>query len=190
MKLAEWAREQGVTYKTAHRWFQKGVLPVPSEQLVTGTILVHPPKEAPHRSVALYARVSGSDQRADLDRQIARLLDHAVAEGMNVSHGVAEVGSGLNGHRSKLLKLLRDPEIGTIVVEHRDRLARFGTEFIEAALAASGRRLIVVDQSETKDDLVQDMVDVLTSFCARLYGKRGAKNRARRAVKAAGERAR
>ena len=189
MKLGDWAREQGVTYKTAHRWFQKGVLPVPSEQLSTGTILVHPPKAEPQRSVALYARVSGSDQREDLDRQIARLLDHAESEGLKVARGVAEVGSGLNGHRTKLLRLLRDPEIGTIVVEHRDRLARFGTELIEAALAASGRRLVVVDRSETKDDLVQDMVDVLTSFCARLYGKRGAKNRAKRALKAAGERA-
>lgn len=188
MKLAEWAREQGITYKTAHRWFQKGALPVPSEQLSTGTILVHPPKEAPHRHVVLYARVSGSDQRADLDRQIARLLEHAASEGVNVSRGVGEVGSGLNGHRAKLLRLLRDPEVGTIVVEHRDRLARFGTEFIEAALEAAGRRLIVVDRSETKDDLVQDMVDVLTSFCARLYGKRGARNRAKRALKAAGER--
>src|SRR5262244_1636893 len=73
----------------------------------------------------------------------------------------------------------------TIVVEHRDRLARFGSESIAAALAACGRKLVVVDETEMKDDLVQDMVDVLTWFCARLYGRRAAKNRAAKALAAA-----
>jgi len=83
------------------------------------------------------------------------------------------------------MRLLADPSVRTIVVEHRDRLARFGSEYIESALAASGRKLIVVDQAEMKDDLVQDMIAVLTSFCARLYGRRSAKNRAAKAVAAA-----
>lgn len=72
-----------------------------------------------------------------------------------------------------------------IVVEHRDRLARFGAEHIEAALAAAGRQLVVVGTSEMKDDLAQDMIDALTSFCARLYGRRAAKNRAEKGLKAA-----
>ena len=91
---------------------------------------------------------------------------------------VSEVGPGLNGKRRKVMRLLLDATITAIVVEHRDRLARFGSEYIEAALAASGRRLIVVDPSERNDDLVQDMIAVLTSFCARLYGRRSARNRA------------
>lgn len=62
---------------------------------------------------------------------------------------------------------------------------RFGSEYIEAALAACGRKLVVVDQAEMKDDLVQDMIAVLTSFCARLYGRRAAKNRAAKALAAA-----
>lgn len=69
-----------------------------------------------------------------------------------------------------------------IVVEHPDRLARFGVEHLEAALSASGRRLLVLDQAETTDDLVRDITEVLTSMCARLYGRRAAKNRAARAV--------
>jgi putative resolvase len=73
------------------------------------------------------------------------------------------------------------------VVEHRDRLARFGVEYLEAALAAQGRRLVVVEDAEVADDLVRDMVEVLTSFCARLYGRRSAKRRARLAVEAAGK---
>ena len=71
-----------------------------------------------------------------------------------------------------------------MAVEHRDRLMRFGAEYVESALAAQGRKLIVVDPSEVKDDLVQDMIEVLTSFCARLYGRRSAKNKAKKAIEA------
>ena len=95
---------------------------------------------------------------------------------------VCEVGSGLNGRRPRLRRLLADPAVRFIVVEHRDRLARFGVEQLEAALAAQGRRILVVDPAEATDDLVRDMIDVLTSFCARLYGCRGARNRALRAL--------
>ena len=102
-----------------------------------------------------------------------RLRDYAAARGLNVIREVQEIGSGLNGHRKKLLQLLADPSISIIVVEHKDRLARFGAEFISAALAASNRQLQVINQTECKEDLVQDMVDVLTSFYARLYGMRG-----------------
>jgi putative resolvase len=83
--------------------------------------------------------------------------------------------------------VLRSPEYGIMVVEHRDRLARFGSEYIEAALAAWGRRLIVMEPEEVKEDLMQEMIEVLTSFCARLYGQRSARRRAERAVKAACE---
>ncbi|WP_139809201.1 IS607 family transposase, partial [Mycobacterium avium] len=95
------------------------------------------------------------------------------------------VGSALNGHRRKFLALLRDPAVTRIVVEHRDRFCRFGSEYVQAALAAQGRELIVVDSAEVDDDLVRDMTEILTSMCARLYGKRAAANRARRAVAAA-----
>jgi len=73
---------------------------------------------------------------------------------------VSEVGSGVNGRRVKLARLLRDPEVETIVVEHGDRVARFGVEHLHAALAATGRRIVVVESSETTDDLVPDMVEV------------------------------
>jgi len=172
-----------VSRQTATRWFHSGELPVGAIQLSTGTILVEePPSSA--GGVALYARVSSSDQKGDLDRQMARLVQAATAGGISPTSVVSEVGSGLNGHRSKLLRLLRDPEIGTIVVEHRDRLARFGVEYIEAALLAQGRRLIVIEDAEVDDDLVRDMVEVLTSFCARLYGRRSAKRRAEAALAA------
>lgn len=185
MKLREWAQQQGISYKTAWRWFHAGTLPVQAEQHSSGTIIVHGDAKEAFEQVALYARVSGSDQKSDLERQVGRLTTYATENGWSVKQTVAEVGSGLNGKRSKLLKLLADSSITTIIVEHRDRVARFGSESIEACLQASGRQLIVVDQSEMNDDLVQDMVDVMTSFCARLYGRRSAGNRAKKAVEAA-----
>jgi len=129
--------------------------------------------------------VSSADQKDNLERQLGRLSQYASKERLPVIRAIAEIGSGLNGHRAKIMWLLADPEIKTVVVEHRDRLARFGSEYIEAALAACGRKLVVVDQTEMKDDLVQDMIAVLTSFCARLYGRRAARKRAAKALAAA-----
>jgi predicted site-specific integrase-resolvase len=134
--------------------------------------------------VGLYARVSSSDQKNDLEAQLGRLLAYANSQGWTVVKSVTEVGSGLNGRRPKLMKLLVDPDIGVIVVEHRDRLMRFGAEYVEAALAAQGRKLVVIDPAEVKDDLVQDMIEVLTSFCVRLYGRRSARNKAKKALEA------
>jgi putative resolvase len=176
--LVDWARRQGISYKTAWRWVKDDAMPVPWQQTSSGSILVDVPLEEKPSTVALYARVSSHDQRRDLDRQLARLSRFAVESGLHVVESVAEVGSGLNGKRRKLLRLLSDAKVGAIVVEHRDRFARFGSEYLEAALAASGRRLIVVDPAEMNDDLVQDMIAILTRFCARLYGRRSARNRA------------
>jgi putative resolvase len=91
----------------------------------------------------------------------------------------------LNGKRPKLRRILSDPSATVVLVEHRDRLARFGVEYLEAALSAQGRRIVIAHPGETSDDLVRDMVEVLTSMCARLYGRRGARNRAMRALTAA-----
>ncbi len=165
---------------TAYRWFRDGKLPVPARR-VGGLILVDAPgSSATAGSVAVYARVSSADQRTDLDRQVARATAWATGEGVSVGRVVTEVGSALNGKQRKFLALLRDESVTTIVVEHRDRFARFGAECVEAALAAQGRRLLVEDPAEVDDDLVRDVTEILTSLCARLYGRRAAKNRAAR----------
>ncbi|WP_121444998.1 IS607 family transposase [Brockia lithotrophica] len=183
-KLSEWAKRRGITYKTAWRWVKEGKTPVPFEITPTSTILVHEPEPAKGGIVALYARVSSSDQKADLERQVVRLLLFANAQGFSVGKTVKEIGSGLHGGRKELLKLLSDQNVTTIVVEHRDRLTRFGFEFLEAALRAQRRRILVVEEKEVDDDLVRDMTEVLTSLAARLYGKRSAKRRAKKALEA------
>jgi putative resolvase len=159
-------------------------MPVPARRLESGTIWVEAASAAEAGRTVVYARVSSHDQRQDLDRQVARLTDWATSNGYVVGEVVTEVGSGLNGKRPKLRRILSDPSASVVIVERRDRLARFGVEHLEAALSAQRRRVIVIDQGETADDLVRDMIEVLTSMCARLYGRRGARNRAMRAVTA------
>jgi putative resolvase len=184
VNLTEWARAQGIHVTTAYRWYREGTLPVPARK--AGRLILVSPETAaaPERPQAagLYARVSSHDQKADLDRQVARLSSWAAQAGMPVARVEAEVGSGMNGTRAKARRLLADPAVTVVVVEHRDRLGRMNTELVESALAAGGRRMVVIDDSEVTDDLVRDMVEVLTSFCARLYGRRSARNRALKAV--------
>lgn len=157
---------------------------MPAVRVNSRSVLVSPDAAAPGLVAAfgLYARVSSHDQKADLDRQVARLSAWAAQAGGQVVRVEAEVGSGTNGSRAKVRRLLADPNVTVVVVEHRDRLGRMNTELVEAALAAHGRRLVVLDGGEVDDDLVRDMVEVLTSFCARLYGRRSARNRALKAV--------
>ncbi|MFJ8142505.1 IS607 family transposase [Streptomyces sp. NPDC096013] len=182
MKLSEWASRNGVHYQTAWTWAKEGRMPVPVRQTPSGTWLVDEPASETSGRVVVYCRVSSADQKPDLERQVARVVQAATGLGLPVAEVVTEVGSGLNGRRRKLHRVLSDPQATVIVVEHRDRLARFGVEHLEAVLSASGRRLVVLDPTETADDLVRDITEVLTSMCARLYGRRAAKNRAVRAV--------
>jgi putative resolvase len=190
MKLSDWARANGIHPRTAYRWWRNGTLPVPARQINARVILVDDPASASRgapglSAVGLYARVSSHDQRSDLDRQVARLSGWAAQAGAQVVRIEAEVGSGMNGQRPKVRRLLSDPAVGTVVVEHRDRLGRTNVELVEAALSASGRSLVALDPGEVDDDLVRDMTDALTSFCAHTYGRRSARNRAEKALRCA-----
>jgi len=187
MNLAEWAEAQHIHPQTAYRWFRAGKLPVPAQR-VGGLIMVGDLADTQPRSSAktvIYARVSSADQRADLDRQVARVTAWATSSGYSVDSVVTEVGSALNGKRRRFLCLLRDPKVTTIIVEHRDRFARFGAEYVAAALDAEHRRMVIVDDAEVDDDLVRDMTELMTSLCARLYGRRSAAHRAAQAVEVA-----
>jgi putative resolvase len=183
ISLTAWAKEHSVSKMTAWRRATAGEIP---GAFVTeaGRWIVELPEEEPTRFTVAYARVSSHDQKADLDRQVARIAEWAAAYGVVVNRYVREIGSSLNECHRELLALLADPAVGTIVVEHRDRLARFGATQLESALAAAGRKLVVIDRAEVLDDLVQDMISLMTCFSARLYGRRSARNRARRALEA------
>jgi putative resolvase len=175
MKLSDYAKEVGVTYKTAYQWWKAGQLD--AYQVPTGTIIVREPKAAA-TGAALYARVSSADQKDDVTRQLQRLRDYAAARGYQVVTEATEIASGLNDERPKLKKLLTDARVGVLVVERRDRLTRFGYSYIATLLEHEGRRVEAVFPTDTGEDLVEDFVAVITSMTARIYGRRNAKRRA------------
>lgn len=177
MKLSVYAKQVGVTYKTAWQWWKAGQLD--AYQLPTGTVIVREPV-AQAVGVALYARVSSADQKNDAARQMQRLQEYAAARGYQVAAEVTEIASGLNDERPKLKKLLTNPKIGVLVVEHRDRLTRFGYGYIATLLEQQGRRVEAIYPSDTGDDLVDDFVAVMTSMAARIYGRRHSKRQAER----------
>lgn len=185
MNLAVWAERNGVARVTAYRWFRAGRLPVAAHRVGRLILVGDWACEVGVRGrTAVYARVSSADRKTDLHRQVARVSTWAADQQVPVGKVVTEVGSALDGQRRKFLALLGDRCVTRIVVEHRDRFCRFGSEYVQAALAAQGRELVVVDSAEVGADLVRDMREILTSMCARLSGKRAARNRARRAVAA------
>src|SRR5258706_8174485 len=176
MKLSEYAKQQGISYRTAFRWWQAGQ--IPGYQAATGTIIVHDPKTAaaaPQR-VAIYARVSSHEHQANLDWQAERLVAYCAAKGYQVSKIVKEIASGVNDSRPKLLALLEDQAITLIVVEHKDRLTRFGFRYLDTLLKSQGRAIEVVNQAENdQEDLMADLTAILYNFTARLDGQRRAK---------------
>jgi predicted site-specific integrase-resolvase len=187
MNLREWALSQGIHPQTAYRWYGTGKMPVPTCRVSNKLILIgdlESPSEK-QGSTVIYARVSSSDQKSDVDRQVARVLTWATENGYKIDKVVTEIGSALNGRRPKFLAFLGDSSITTILVEHRDRFCRFGADYVEAALNAQSRRLVVVDSSEVDDDLAPDVTELLTSLRARLYGKQSASKRAQKAIEAA-----
>jgi putative resolvase len=178
MKLSSYAEKIGISYNSAWRMWKRGQLP--GYQLPTGTVIIDPPelRSTPVRTVAVYARVSSSENKDNLERQAERLISWCNAQGWSVGKVIKECGSGINDQRPKFLALLADPKIGQIVVEHKDRASRFGVAYIQTLLAMQGRELVVVNTADTaEDDLMGDFVAIITSFCARLYGRRRAKRK-------------
>ena len=178
MKLSDYAKQAGVRYETAWRWFRDGK--IRGHRVGAHTIIITEDEGeariAAGDQVAIYARVSAAENRPNLDSQAERLVAYCAARGYQVSQVVKEIGTGVNDSRPQLLKLLSDPRVGVIVVDHKDRLTRFGFRYIEALLAVNGRRVEVVNLAENgREDLLSDLTAIIYSFCARLYGQRRAK---------------
>jgi putative resolvase len=171
MKLSAYAKQLGVSYQTAWRMWQRGELN--AHQLPSGTVIVDVPV-APSRpqKVAVYTRVASAEHRKNLEDQAERVVAFCAARGWQVSKVVKECGSGVNDQRPLFLGLLSDTSITHIVAEHQDRCARFGVAYLQTLLKAHGRELVIVNEADNgRDDLMQDLVAIITSFTARLYGR-------------------
>ena len=185
MKLSDYAKKHGVTYKTAYNHWQKGL--IKGYQLPTGTIVVEEEKTFPAKSnrAVLYARVSSSENKKNLDPQLNRLRDYASAKGYLVVREVKETGSGLNDKRPLLEKILKKDDWDILVSEHKDRLARFGLNYLEILLNKQQKTIEIINQAESdRDDLMQDFISIITSFCARLYGPGKSKRKTETVIKA------
>src|SRR5437763_9774777 len=178
MKLSQYAKQQGISYSTALRWWHQGV--IRGYQAPSGTIIVETESQqarAPER-VVIYARVSSTEHKENLERQVERLVQYCSVRGYQVAQVVKEIASGVNDSRPKLLALLKDHQTTRIVVEHKDRLTRFGFRYLETLLELQGRTIEVVNVAENdKEDLIADLVAIVYSFTARLYGQRRAKRK-------------
>ena len=181
--LKQYACDHGIQYRAAWNRFKAGKIPKAFYDEF-GKILI--PEDAPDRpiSAAVYARVSSSENKSNLESQAQRVQQFANLNGLSVTKIVKECGSGLNDSRRKLLKLLEDPEITHIVVEHKDRLTRFGFEYLKGWMKSRGVKIVVVNEVlDDKQDLMQDFVSLVTSFCARLYGLRRSHRKTEQLIK-------
>jgi putative resolvase len=183
MKLSQYAKQQGISYSTALRWWHQGV--IRGYQAPSGTIIVDTEANPPAREekVVIYARVSSAEHKENLERQVERLVQYCTVRGYQVAQVVKEIASGVNDSRPELLALLKDRQATHIVVEHKDRLTRFGFRYIETLLEIQGRTIEVVNVAENdKEDLIADLVAIVYSFTTRLYGQRRAKRKTERIV--------
>jgi putative resolvase len=186
MKLSTYAKQLGIHYDTAWRMWQRGE--IVGYQLPSGTIIVQAPAVMPElhpQKVAVYARVSSAEHRQDLESQAERVVAFCSARGWVIAKVVKEIGSGVSDQRPQLLALLADTSISAIVVEHQDRCSHFGMAYIQTLLKAQGRELVMVNEAEDRQEgLMQDFVAVITAFCTRLYGRRGASQKKRQVLAA------
>ncbi len=180
MKLSAYAKREGIGYRAAWDRFRKGHIPGATLDGF-GHIQIPEPESMLLPMAAVYARVSSRPQKADLDRQAERLVIYANARGYQVVAVVKEVASGVNDKRPRLTKLLSNPEWGTLVVEHKDRLSRVGFGWFEVLLGAQGKRVDVANPAQDDtSELMADFMAIVYSFAARMYGPRSAKRRSDR----------
>lgn len=183
VKISQYAKMHNVTIRTVWNWIKKGEVIIERTPTGRNMVVIDNDKKNKEPIVAVYARVSSSENKSNLQTQKDRLISYANAKGYKVDKVVTEIGSGLNDKRPKLEKLLTDKSIDIIIVEHKDRLARFGLNYIEKLLALDGRKIEIINPQENdRDDLMQDFVSIITSFCARLYGQRRSKRQTEKLI--------
>jgi putative resolvase len=178
MKLSKYAKLNGVSYTTAYRWFKSGMISN-SRQLPNGTILVDEITNNNIERIVTYSRVSNASRRAELDYQVNRINSFCENRGVQIHQSYKEVASGMNDSRKQLWKMI-DSKPTLIVIENKDRLTRFGFEYICRLLEKQGTKILIINESESDEqDLIRDLVSIITSFCCRLYGLRRGYNKAK-----------
>ena len=186
MKLSEYARRNNISYRTAHRHWKQGL--IVGKQLASGTIVVKEEisqiLETKDILTVLYARVSNGENKVNLETQLDRLRSFANAKGYTIVKEIKEIGSGLNDKRPQLEKILQSDGWNILLAEHKDRVARFGLNYLNVLLKKQHQQIEIINNVlDSQDDLMQDFVSIITSFTARLYGLRGSKRKTEAIIK-------
>jgi len=190
LRPKEVCRRLGISYSTLSRWVREGRIRavktaggkyrVPESEV--RRIAEGLPISREVRAV-IYARVSSSDQRSDLERQVQYLTQYCSSKGYRVVDVLSDVASGLKTDRKGLLKLFNyvvNRQVDIVVITYRDRLTRFGFEYLEHFFNQHGVKIEVVFGEEPKDayqELVEDLIEIITSFAGKLYGMRSHKKK-------------
>ena len=182
MKLSQYAKQNNISYQTAWNHWKKGI--INAKQLPSGTIVVVDENNNDKQNICvIYARVSSSQNKNNLDSQADRLYQYATTKGYQIYKIVKEIGSGINDSRPKLLELLNDNNYSILIVEHKDRLTRFGFKYIETLFKSLGKSIDVINLSNNnKEDIIEDLTSIITSFCARIYGQRRCKRKTEKII--------
>ena len=183
-KLSQYAKERSITYRTAWNHYKNNK--VKTFVSNTGSIYVYEEKDMININdkVVLYARVSSSENKSNLESQLKRIREFSIAKGYTIYKEIKEVGSGINDNRKQLIDLLSKNEFTKIVVEHKDRLTRFGFNYIQTLLKSQGKEIEIINETNSnKEDLIQDFISIITSYCARIYGLRRSKRKTEKLIK-------
>lgn len=191
IKPSEYANMMSLSKKTVYVHFHNGLIPGYQDQN-TGTIYLENPEFNQNNNrdddltkVVLYARTSSSQNKQLVEDQLDRLRQYAISKGYTIVREIKEFGSGLNDNRRQLNSLFDDDSFDIIIVEHKDRLTRFGFNYLEHLFNNNNQKIEVVSHVDNADeDIIDDFTSIITSFCARIYGKRRSK---RKSIKMIGE---
>ena len=176
IKLSEYAKRNDVSYRTAWNWYKEGLIKEETKKTLSGSILVKIDDSIIENNygVVLYARTSSSSNKKLIELQVDRLINYATAKGYKIKAIIKEFGSGMNDKRPKLSKILEEEKYDKIIVENKDRLTRFGFNWIQLL---TGNRIEVINESkEIDEDITKDLISIIHSFSARIYGIRRSKN--------------
>jgi len=177
-KLSEYAKENSVTYRTAWNRFKSSKIKGAFIDDTNHVLIPLFPEIDSSTKVILYARVSNNDRKKELEYQMNRIWNYSTNNGYIIIDEIKEIASGMNDDRPKLNKILLRKDWDIIIIENKDRLTRFGFNYLNLLLKLAGKQIIVINNSnEDKQDLINDLVSIIYSFSARLYGLRKRKNK-------------
>lgn len=177
IKLSEYAKLKSITYRTAWNRFISGKLSN-SYKDDSNHIYVNIDENTNSNKTIIYARVSSNDRKQSLKEQQSRLENYVKLNNLELIDSYKEIASGMNDNRPILNKILQRDDWDILLVENKDRLTRFGFNYIKTLCESKGKKIIVTNTTEDdKEDLMKDLISIIYSFSARMYGLRRKKNR-------------